>query len=251
MVGAIMDKKSTELVTKAKKLISTDMRGKPMTKDVYFQRISEINSVATGLYDVASVGFYKIGQLLVRAKKELKGDFGKLKKALVEEGLHEKTQERYMSIARNENIKLNYSKLPIGKWTTWEKLSRLTDKQFNDIQHLISKDVQWNELQKALGTKGSSVKTGYYSNVKDNRSEIFGLEYLFLRGTKKHKEEFKELEQDIKLLARKYSFIKLKKKNYLVEVKDMLNEEKVKDDTTSENAPKFDKHYQSQKKIDI
>ena len=84
-----MDKKSTELVTKAKKLISTDMRGKPMTKDVYFQRISEINSVATGLYDVASVGFYKIGQLLVRAKKELKGDFGKLKKALVEEGLHE------------------------------------------------------------------------------------------------------------------------------------------------------------------
>ena len=55
-----MDKKSTELVTKAKKLISTDMRGKPMTKDVYFQRISEINSVATGLYDVASVGFYKI-----------------------------------------------------------------------------------------------------------------------------------------------------------------------------------------------
>ena len=122
-----MSKKSNELVITAKGLFSTDMRGKPMTKDGYYKRISDIFSIADDFHNIASLGFYKIGQLLVRAKKELKGDFGKLKKALAEEGLHEKTQERYMSIARNENIKLNYSKLPIGKWTTWEKLSRLTE----------------------------------------------------------------------------------------------------------------------------
>ena len=87
--------------------------------------------------------------------------------------------------------------------------------------------------------------------MKDNRSEIFGLEYDYLRGTKKHKEEFNQLEKDVSALAQKYSFIKLKKKNYFVEVKDMLNEEKVKDDTSSDGLPKFDKQYQSSKKIDI
>jgi hypothetical protein len=245
-------KKSTELVITAKGLFSTDMRGKPMTAEGYYKRISEINSVATDLFDVASVGFYKVGQLLNRAKKELKGDFGKLKKELADDGgIHEKQQERYMAIARNKNIELNYSKLP-PQWTFWEKLSSLTDAQFNAIQHLISKDAKWKELAIELGKPlPKSTATGYFSNVKDNRSEIFGLEYDYLRGTKKHKEEFNQLEKDVSALAQKYSFIKLKKKNYFVEVKDMLNEEKVKDDTSSENAPKFDKQYQSQKKIDI
>ena len=245
-------KKSTQLVITAKGLFSTDMRGKPMTAKGYYQRISEINSVATDLFDVASVGFYKVGQLLNRAKKELKGDFGKLKKELEEDGgLHQKQQERYMSIARNKNIELNYSKLP-PQWTFWEKLSTLTDAQFTEVAHLINKDAKWKELAILLNKPlPKSTSTGYFSNVKDNRSEIFGLEYDFLRGTKKHKEDFDQLEKDVKTLARKYPFIKLKKKNYFVEVKDMLNEEKVKDDTTSENTPKFDKQYQSSKKIDI
>ena len=244
-------KKSKQLVITAKGLFSTDMRGKPMTAEGYYQRISEINSVATDLFDVASVGFYKVGQLLNRAKKELKGDFGKLKKELAEDGgLHEKQQERYMAIARNKNIELNYSKMP-PQWTFWEKLSTLTDVQFKAIQHLISKEVKWKELAVQLGKPLPKSTSGYFINVKDHRSEIFGLEYDFLRGTKKHKEDFDQLEKDVKKLARKYPFIKLKKKNYFVEVKDMLNEEKVKDDTTSENTPKFDKQYQSQKKIDI
>jgi len=42
-----------------------------------------------------------------QAKKELKGEFGKLKKQLAEDGLHIKQQERYMAIARNKNIQLN------------------------------------------------------------------------------------------------------------------------------------------------
>ena len=244
-------KKSKQLVITAKGLFSTDMRGKPMTAEGYYQRISEINSVATDLFDVASVGFYKVGQLLNRAKKELKGDFGKLKKELAEDGgLHEKQQERYMAIARNKNIELNYSKMP-PQWTFWEKLSTLTDVQFKAIQHLISKEVKWKELAVQLGKPLPKSTSGYFINVKDNRSEIFGLEYDFLRGTKKHKEDFDQLEKDVKKLARKYPFIKLNKKNYFDEVKDMLNEEKVKDDTTSENTPKFDKQYQSQKKIDI
>jgi len=104
------------------------------------------------------------------------------------------------------------------------------------------------ELNKPLP---KSTATGYYSNAKDNRTEVFGLEYNFLVATKKHKGEFDQFEKDIKKLAKKYSFIKLKKKNYFDEAKDMLNEKYVKDDTSSKGSPQFDKSYQSTKKIDI
>ncbi len=243
-----MSKKSTELVNTAKGLFSTDMRGKPMTSNVYYKQISDIFSIADDFHNIASLGFYKVGQLLVKAKKELKGDFGKLKKALAEDGLHVRQQERYMSIAKNENIKINYSKLPV-QWTFWLELARLPQKDFDSIQHLINKDAKWNEIEQALGKKPRSGTTT--TNVKDNRNEIFGLEYDYLRGTKKHKDDFDQFEKEVKTLAMKYPFIKLKKKNYFVEVKDMLNEEKVKDDTSSENTPKFDKQYQSTKKIEI
>ena len=96
----------------AKGLYSTDMRGKPMTANSYYKQISIINNQSTELFNLASLGFYKTGQLLNRAKKELKGDFGKLKKDLAEDGLHIKQQERYMAIARNKNIEINYAKLP-------------------------------------------------------------------------------------------------------------------------------------------
>ena len=86
--------KSTELIVSATGLFSNDLRGVPMTSESFYSRISEINTVATGLFDLASLGFYRVGQLLNRAKKELKGDFGKLKKQLTEDGLHEKQQAR-------------------------------------------------------------------------------------------------------------------------------------------------------------
>ena len=103
----------------AKGLYSTDMRGKPMTANSYYKQISIINNQPTELFNLASLGFYKTGQLLNRAKKELKGDFGKLKKDLAEDGLHIKQQERYMAIARNKNIEIkeliiDFQNLKIG-----------------------------------------------------------------------------------------------------------------------------------------
>ena len=68
----------------AKGLYSTDMRGKPMTANSYYKQISIINNQSNELFNLASLGFYKTGQLLNKAKKELKGDFGKLKKDLAD-----------------------------------------------------------------------------------------------------------------------------------------------------------------------
>ena len=235
----------------AKGLYSTDMRGKPMTANSYYKQISIINNQSTELSNLASLGFYKTGQLLNRAKKELKGDFGKLKKDLAEDGLHIKQQERYMAIARNKNIEINYAKLP-PQWTFWEQLSKLTDEQFKSVEHLIDKDAKWKDLAIELDKPlPKSNATGYFTNAKDNRTEVFGLEYDFLVATKKHKDDFIQFEKEVKALAKKYSFIKLKKKNYFDEAKDMLNEKYVKDDTSDKGLKQFDKSYQSTKKIDI
>ena len=235
----------------AKGLYSTDMRGKPMTANSYYKQISIINNQSTELFNLASLGFYKTGQLLNRAKKELKGDFGKLKKDLAEDGLHIKQQERYMAIARNKNIEINYAKLP-PQWTFWEQLSKLTDEQFKSVEHLIDKDAKWKDLAIELDKPlPKSNATGYFTNAKDNRTEVFGLEYDFLVATKKHKDDFIQFEKEVKALAKKYSFIKLKKKNYFDEAKDMLNEKYVKDDTSDKGLKQFDKSYQSTKKIDI
>lgn len=235
----------------AKGLYSTDMRGKPMTANSYYKQISIINNQSTELFNLASLGFYKTGQLLNRAKKELKGDFGKLKKDLAEDGLHIKQQERYMAIARNKNIEINYAKLP-PQWTFWEQLSKLTDEQFKSVEHLIDKDAKWKDLAIELDKPlPKSNATGYFTNAKDNRTEVFGLEYDFLVATKKHKDDFIQFEKEVKALAKKYSFIKLKKKNYFDEAKDMLNEKYVKDDTSGKGLKQFDKSYQSTKKIDI
>ena len=235
----------------AKGLYSTDMRGKPMTASSYYKQISIINNQSTELFNLASLGFYKTGQLLNRAKKELKGDFGKLKKDLAEDGLHIKQQERYMAIARNKNIEINYSKLP-PQWTFWEQLSKLSDEQFKSVEHLIDKDAKWKDLAIELNKPlPQSNATGYFTNAKDNRTEVFGLEYDFLVATKKHKDDFIQFEKEVKALAKKYSFIKLKKKNYFDEAKDMLNEKYVKDDTSDKGLKQFDKSYQSTKKIDI
>ena len=64
----------------AKGMFSIDTRGKPMTKNTFYNQITKNINIGNNLMNVASIGFYKAGQLLNKAKKELKGEFGKLKK---------------------------------------------------------------------------------------------------------------------------------------------------------------------------
>jgi hypothetical protein len=236
---------------KSRDVYSIDMSNKPMTANSYYKQISIIFKHSDHLANLSTLGFYRTGQLLNRAKKELKDDFGKLKKQLQDDGLHIKSQERFMRIARNKNIELNYSKLP-PQWTFWKELSKLDDAKFHRIEHLINRDVKWKEIATALKIPFSTTTTVRHpTNTKDNRTEVFGLEYDFLVATKKHKAEFSQFEKDVVALAKKYKFIRLNRKNYFDEAKDMLNEKFVKDDTSDTGSPKFVKSFQSSKKIDI
>jgi hypothetical protein len=198
--------------------------------------------------------------LLVKAKKELGNEFGKLKKQLANDGLHEKQQERYMAIAKNPDIKLLYNKLP-PEWTFWEKLTRLIEQDqkngtnnFQKVKHLIDPNAKWKSIEHSLG-KNERLAGGNRSRVneRDNRTEIFGFEYDFKVATKKHKDEFIQFEKEVKKLASKFKFIKLKEKNYLDDAKDILNEDrsKTKDDTTKEEVKSKMRSYNPKKKIDL
>ena len=250
-----------DLVKQSSKIIfSVDTRGKPMNRSTFYNQISENIHAGIKLRNMANIGFYKAGTLLNKAKKELGGEFGKLKKQLSNDGLHIKQQERYMAIARNPDIKLLYNKMP-PEWTYWEKLTRLIEQDkikgtdhFSQIIHLIDIKSKWKDIEFALG-KGDSIGGGNSSRVneRDNRTEIFGFEYDFKVATKKDKNDFLQFEKEVKKLSSKYKFIKLKKKNYFEDAMNILSEDrsKTKDDTTKKEVKTKMKSYNSKKKINI
>jgi len=235
------------------KVFSTDTRGKSMTKGTFFSLITKNINIGNNLKNVSNVSFYKAGQLLEKAKKELKGEFGKLKKQLADNGYHIKQQERHMAIARNKNIALNYNKFP-PEWTFWEKVAMLPPETFNKIVHLIHKGAKWKDIELFLG-RHKKLLGGLRSklNERDNRSEIFGIEYDYKVATKKHKVEFMQFEKEVKKLASKYKFLKLKKKNYYDDAMNILDEDrsKTKDDTSREEVKIKMKSYNPKRKIDL
>ena len=241
----------------ANQIFSIDTRGKPMTKSTFFNQITKNVEIGNNMMNIASVGFYKSGQLLEKAKKDLgKSEFGKLKKQLSDNGYHIKQQERHRAIARNKNIALNYSKMP-PEWTFWEKVAMLDYKDpsaFRRIVHLIHKGAKWKDIEEFEG-KGEKLPRGGKSSVndRDNRTEIFGFEYDFKVATKKHKNDFIQFEKEVKKLASKYKFIKLKKKNYFNDAMSILDEDrsKTKDDTSMVEVKTKFRSYNPKKKIDL
>ena len=244
-----------ELTTKG--LYSTDLRGKPMTVETFYDAITIINSKSEQLQNYANMGFYKVGKLLSKANYELaKGDWGKLRKKIADGGLHIKTQERYIAIARNPNIELNYANLP-EEWTTWLKLAKLEQHEFDSIQHLISKKMKWSDVAPLLDDNSPSSKGELFStNETPHHKELFGLQFNTEVGTKRHLKDFQQFSKEVEQLAKKYSFIKLNKKNYYDKTEYFLSNDEVDDDTTMEVAEGesksiFKKQYQSSTKTEI
>ena len=91
-------------------LYTTDTRKMPTTVNAYKTLVMKNFNIASGLEQMAGVGFYEVGKALLKAKKELNKDFGELKKSL-QPYLHIKQQERYMMVARNPIIKKHYNKI--------------------------------------------------------------------------------------------------------------------------------------------
>ena len=239
---------------------SIDTRNKQMTADTFLNAIIDVHEISKMHHEYANHGFYRIGQLLVKARSEFKGEWGKLKKQIVQKGLSEKQQERYMAVASDPMIQKHYAKLP-HHFTFWLKIVQLRNKDkkegtnnFKKIEHMISPEAIWQDVEQKLG-KHQQLAGGNRSriNERDNRQEIFGLEYDYKVATKKHKYEFNQFEKEVTKLVSKYKFIKLNKKNYLNDAKDILNKDpsKTKDDTSKATKRKFKMPHNPRKTIDI
>jgi hypothetical protein len=229
---------------------SIDTRGKPMTTNTFYNQISKNFRISSNLEHLSSVGFYRAGQLLEKAKRELKTDFGKLKKQLAEDGYHIRQQERHRKIANDKRITLHYNKLP-PEWTFWEKLSQLDNEDFKKIEGLIHKKAKIKDIQLFLGKKKKKGDGKVPTNAKDNKDEIYAIE-INQNLSKKYKDEFVQLKKDLIVLSKKYKFVSLKSKNKLIDVHEFLNNKRVDDDTTIvDNKNKFKKQYSTKKKIDF
>ena len=237
----------------AKGIYSIDTRGKAMNDKMFFNAITTTLATSIELRYKADHGFYKVGMLLNKAKLELGiGNFGKLSRELQKNKFHEKMQQRYMAIARDERIKKLYGKMP-PQWTFWEKCVRLENHEWDKIKHLIHNEVQWKDISTALG-KHEKRLDGRRSqiNERDNRTEIFGFEFDFNLASKKNKDEFNQFQIEVSKLANRYKFIKLKKKNYFDSALDFLNKKKVQDDTSSKgNSSKVKIKYNSKSKKEL
>ena len=230
---------------------SIDTRGKPMTTSTFYNQISKNFRISSNLELLSTVGFYRAGQLLAKAKIELKGDFGKLKKRLAEDGYHIRQQERHMKIANDKRITLHYNKLP-PEWTFWEKLSQLNNEDFTKIESLIHKKAKYKDIELFLGrNQKNNDDPKIPTNARDNKDEIYAFE-VNQNLSKKYKDEFVQLKKDLIVLSKKYKFVSLKSKNKLIDVHEFLNNKRVDDDTTIvDNKNKFKKQYSTKKKIDF
>jgi len=229
---------------------SIDTRGKPMTTDTFYNQISKNFRISKNLELLSSVGFYRAGQLLEKAKKELKNDFGKLKKKLAEGGYHIRQQERHRKIANDKRITLHYNKLP-PEWTFWEKLSQLNNEDFTKIESLIHKKAKYKDIELFLGKNKKKDDPKIPTNARDNKDEIYAFE-VNQNLSKKYKNEFVQYKKDLIALSKKYKFVSLKTKNKLDHVHQFLNNKRVDDDTRMiEDKVKFKKSYSSKNKVDI
>ena len=236
----------------AKGIYSIDTRGKAMNDKMFFNAITTTLATSIELRYKADHGFYKVGMLLNKAKLELGiGNFGKLSRELQKNKFHEKMQQRYMAIARDERIKKLYGKMP-PQWTFWEKCVRLDNVEWDKIKHLIHNEAQWKDLAIALG-KHDKLADGRRSqlNERDNRTEIFGLEFDFNHASK-DKNEFLAFTKEIKKLATKYKFLKLNQKNYFDHAYDFATNKLVQDDTSNkDDLPRRTLKYNSKSKKEL
>jgi hypothetical protein len=223
----------------------------PTTVNGYKSLVIRNYNIASGLEQIAGVGFYKIGQSLLKAKQELKDDFGELKKSLAVEGLHIKQQERYMMVARNPIIIKHFSKMP-PEWTFWMKLSQLHDQsvrkgqidKFDKLIPLISPDAKWRDIEDTWYGGKQPIKRS-----KKDRRETHYITVNSLKLRKGDKKDVLQFEKDLAKLLKKYKFAtvhKTKKKDdtyYYDEVVDFVSANKLADDTisttTKTNRPRY------------
>ena len=235
--------KQEQLITKK---FSIAMKDKNMSVDEFYSRIRENAEITFEAMLKERLGFWKCGQLLNKAKSELRQGFKKLQRRLINDKiLSLRQQQRFMKISSSKRISKIIMRLP-PYWTFAEWIDSLPDNQYKLIEDKINRKVEKNELLQVLPQLKNSKPVGRFNPL---RNEILSILIDENKIDKQDNEKLKRFVTDIKKLTKKYSFLEYFEKDYLKQTYEYLSGQKLRDDTKM--SKKKLKNYNSKTKINL
>ena len=109
------------------------MKNKNMSVDDFYSRIKENTEITYEAMLKERMGFWKVGQLLNKAKKELRQGFKQLSKRLINDRIiTQRNQQRFMKISSSKRIAKIIMRLP-PTWTLAEWVDSLPEQKFKQI----------------------------------------------------------------------------------------------------------------------
>jgi len=225
---------------------SIAMRNKNMSVDEFYSRIRENAEITFEALLKERLGFYKCGQLLNKAKLQLKQGFKQLQKRLITDKiLSLRQQQRFMKVSSSKRISKYIMRLP-PFWTFAEWLDSLSDQQFKKIEDKINRKVDKRELLQILDLP----KKGKNKSNKDTslRNEIVSILINETKIKKENDEDLKKFISSLKSLVKKYSFLEVYDKDYLKQTYEYLSNKSL---PKEEKEYKFTKSFNSKKIINI
>ena len=122
-----------------------------MSVDDFYSRIKENTEITYEAMLKERMGFWKVGQLLNKAKKELRQGFKQLSKRLINDRIiGQRNQQRFMKISSSKRIAKIIMRLP-PTWTLAEWVDSLPEQKFKQIENKISRKVEKKELLQIIG----------------------------------------------------------------------------------------------------
>jgi len=225
---------------------SIAMRNKNMSVDEFYSRIRENAEITFEALLKERLGFYKCGQLLNKAKLQLKQGFKQLQKRLITDKiLSLRQQQRFMKVSSSKRISKYIMRLP-PFWTFAEWLDSLSDQQFKKIEDKINRKVDKRELLQILDLpKKSKNKSNKDTSL---RNEIVSILINETKIKKENDEDLKKFISSLKSLVKKYSFLEVYDKDYLKQTYEYLSNKSL---PKEEKEYKFTKSFNSKKIINI
>ena len=225
---------------------SIAMRNKNMSVDEFYTRIRENADITFELLLKERLGFYKCGQLLNKAKLQLKQGFKQLQKRLINDRvLSLRQQQRFMKLSSSKRISKYIMRLP-PFWTFAEWLDSLSEEQFKQIEDKINRKVEKGELLRILNLPKKDRKKQERNISLTN--EIISVLVNSTKIKKENSEDLKKFVSSLKLLVKKYSFLDIFEKDYLKYTYEFLSNKSLPTKVTNK---KFTKSFNSRKIINI
>lgn len=219
------------------KKFSVSLKGSRPTENEYYSLIKENNDIQFAAAVKERIGFYKVGQLLLHAKKHLKGDYVKLQKKLhANKIIHLRNQQRMVELAENPRIqKVIYRLPPVASFAKF--IMDLPEQDFIKIENKINREVTKKDILELLPEYDTD--TGKKKSNKDIKNELIGISLLGSYYKESDKEKLVKCSSEIKSIIKKYKFLQYNEQPMLDQTINYKKQDKKKE-KLKKRSIKFD-----------